>query len=165
MVNQMENWKAPLETRDGPKGSFRITDYPMHYFAAIQKRNQVNLARKLEHIELSPLDWRIIAALQDHGSMTINDLSEATVFDRFKVARGVNDLVGRGYLNDAPRARDGRSRRVVLSEDGQRKYHETFNVVAEVYRANFAGLSDAEFNQLMQLLRRIKDNVYRTEGY
>ncbi|WP_264214754.1 MarR family transcriptional regulator [Leisingera thetidis] len=84
----MTTWRQYLEDPEQFEGAFRLFDFPMHYFAAIQKRNQVNLGRKLEMIGLTPLDWRILAALRENGSMAINDLAEITVFDRFKVSRG-----------------------------------------------------------------------------
>jgi DNA-binding MarR family transcriptional regulator len=161
----MQRWREKLEQAHLDGSDFRLTDYPMHYFAAIQKRNQVNLDRMLARIDMSPLDWRILAALHDRGSMTINDLVDLTVFDRFKVSRGVNSLMERGMIDEATGSSDRRRRRVALTDRGLGGYRQALAIVARAYIANFEGLTDEEFAQLLNLLQRIKDNVQRVEVY
>ena len=161
----MQKWLEKLEQvqRDGE--GFRLTDYPMHYFAAIQRRNQVNLERMLARIDMTPIDWRILAANHDRGAMTINDLVDLTVFDRFKVSRGVNGLEERGLVAEAAGTSDRRKRRVTLTENGEEAYRKALSIVATAYIANFDGLSDDELSQLISLIQRVKDNVYRVEVY
>lgn len=82
-----------------------------------------------------------------------------------KVSRGLKALSEKGLVADDEDTADRRRRRSVLTADGERAYLEAFKIVRQVYLQNFDGISDEEFATLMRLLRRIKDNVFRTEAY
>lgn len=161
----MTDWLERLRQPGGPVDGFRLADYPMHYFAAIQRRNQINLERELEVIGLSPIEWRVIGALQERGGMTVNDLSEITVFDRFKVSRCLQRLESRGLVKYGQGDNDRRRKRSFLTEAGVAKFREALAIVSNVYLTNLDGVSEEELETLMVLLKRIKDNVYRVEGY
>ena len=47
----------------GDAPGYRIAGYPMHYFAAIQRQNQLNLARVLRACDLTVPTWRVLSAL------------------------------------------------------------------------------------------------------
>lgn len=154
-----------LRQPGGAGEDFRFSDYPMHYFAAIQRRNQVNLERELEKIDISPIEWRVIGALHERGGLTVNDLTEITVYDRFKVSRCLTRLIERGLVAEAQGEFDKRRKRSVLTEAGQEKFCAAVEIVSKVYMVNLNGITEDELQTLMRLLRRIKDNVYRVEGY
>ncbi len=154
-----------LQQPGGAGGDFRFSDYPMHYFAAIQKRNQVNLERKLERIDLSPIEWRVIGALHERGGLAVNDLTEITVYDRFKVSRCLTRLIERGLVAEEHGEFDKRRKRSFLTEKGHRKFNEAVEIVSKVYLANLEGVTEGDLQTLMRLLQRIKDNVYRVERY
>ena len=154
-----------LRQPGGAGEDFRFSDYPMHYFAAIQRRNQVNLERELEKIDISPIEWRVIGALHERGGLTVNDLTEITVYDRFKVSRCLTRLIERGLVTEGQGEFDKRRKRSVLTEAGQEKFRAAVEIVSKVYLVNLKGLTEDELQTLMRLLRRIKDNVYRVEGY
>lgn len=144
---------------------FRFSDYPMFYFAAIQRRNQINLERELERIEMSPIEWRVIGALHERDGLAVNDLTEITVLDRFKVSRCIKRLIDRGWVQDGQGEVDKRRKRSFLTEAGRAKYREAVAIVSKVYLVNLDGVSEDDLAILMRLLQRIKDNVYRVEGY
>lgn len=150
---------------DEPSEPFRITDFPMHYFAAIQTRNQENIIPKLAAIDLSPMEWRILATLNDRERCTVNEIADVTATDRFKVSRAIKTLTDKGLVTEQDDTTDRRRRRAVLTPDGAQAFARAFDVMKGVYLKNFDGISDEEFDVLMRLLRRIKDNVYRTEAY
>lgn len=154
-----------LKSLDSESNEFRLTDFPMHYFAAIQRRNQINLGRTLESIGLTPMEWRILAALHGRKKMAIGDLAEVTVLDRFKIGRCLGRLIANGLVEEIPSSRDKRKKRSTLTPAGIAKFKEAAALVSQVYLANFEGLSEDEMSTLMSLLRRIKDNVFRAEEY
>lgn len=161
MSDLLERLRHPDATRD----RFRFADYPMHYFAAIQRRNQINVERKLEAINISPVDWRVLGALHEHPGLTVSDLTEITVIDRFKVSRCLGRLSERKLVEERTADQDRRRRRTFLTEAGLATYRDAYGIMSQVYLANFDGLSEADLEVLMTLLQKIKDNVYRVEGY
>jgi DNA-binding MarR family transcriptional regulator len=154
-----------LRQPGGAGEAFRFSDYPMHYFAAIQRRNQVNLERELEKIDITPIEWRVIGALHERGGLTVNDLTEITVFDRFKVSRCLSRLTERGLVHECQTDLDKRRKRSVLSDAGLEKFRAAVAIVSKVYLVNLDGISEEELETLMRLLQRIKDNVHRVEKY
>ena len=161
MSDLIERLKQP----GGPPEGLRFSDYPMHYFAAIQRRNQVNLERELERIDISPVEWRVLGALHERGGLSVNDLTELTVIDRFKASRCIRRLVERGLVIEGQGEMDQRRRRSQLTEAGRQKYREAVAIVSKVYLVNLDGLTEEDLVTLMRLLTRIKDNVFRVEGY
>lgn len=154
-----------LRRAEATSDLFRFADYPMHYFAAIQRRNQINLERKLEPIEISPIDWRILGALHERPGLTVNDLTEITVLDRFKISRCLGRLIERGLVKEGSTDHDRRRKRSFLTDAGVQKFRAAHQIVSDVYLVNLDGITEDELAVLMRLLQRIKDNVYRVEGY
>lgn len=157
--------KLEMLRKEEASDAFRLTDFPMHYFAAIQSKNQDNLDGKLAACGLSPMEWRILATLHQRAPCTVSDISDITTVDRFRVGRGLKTLMDKGFVANKEDRSDRRRRRIVLTTDGKQAYQNAFTIMREVYLSNFEGVTDEEYDQLMRLLRRIKDNVFRSESY
>jgi MarR family transcriptional regulator, organic hydroperoxide resistance regulator len=115
--------------------TYRIADYPMHYFAAIQRQNQINLGHSLRKHGLSVPMWRALSALHDRDGQTIGQIERENLPD------------------------DRRAVLIRLSATGKKLFANTLPSVLEHYRHLLHGLSDVDFKTLMRLLRRIKANV------
>lgn len=162
MVSRLESLK--MEVHPGDE-SFRLTDYPMHYFAAIQVRNQTNVERVLAEIGVTPVDWRVLAALHVRAGQKIGEIADVTALDRFKVSRCMTRLTDMGLVERDDGDGDRRRIRLRLTQAGREKYEAALAIVKRVYLTNLRGLSEEDFETLMRLLRHIKDNVYRVEGF
>ena len=160
MTSLLENLSRQEE---GDSVDFRFFDYPMHYFAAIQVKNQANVARLLAAVSLSPIEWRVLATVRERKNQTVNDIAAVTAFDRFKVSRCVLTLTDRGFLRQNKAANDRRQVRTELTPEGMKKFSQALVIIKRVYLNNLDGVSEEEFNILMRLMRRIKDNVNRSE--
>lgn len=143
---------------------FRITQFPMHYFAAIQRQNFVNLSGILKRIEITPLEWRILAILSEHDRRTVNEITGIAVADRSKISRAINKMMGENLIN-RDHAADRRKAAICLADFGRQKYAAALPLVRDMYSRNVKGLTSDEEIVLMDLLRRIKDNVFRLEDY
>src|SRR6201996_3077774 len=64
-----------------------VTDHPMHYFAAIVRQNQLNLAHVLRPFELSVPQWRVLSALAARDGHTVGQIAEFAVLDRSGLGR------------------------------------------------------------------------------
>ena len=71
----------------GDAPGYRIADYPMHYFAAIQRQNQLNLARVLRACDLTVPAWRVLSALSQKDGQTVGQIAALTVLDRSGLGR------------------------------------------------------------------------------
>jgi DNA-binding MarR family transcriptional regulator len=138
--------------------SYRITDYPLHYFAAIQWQNQLNLARALRKLGLSVPMWRALAALQQRNGQTIGEIAQLAVVDRSSLGRLLESLAKNGLVERESLPDDRRAVAIRLSPAGRKLFEQALPLVQAHYERLLTGVSNEEFETLMRVLRRIKAN-------
>ena len=148
------------EIRTGrPPRPYRLTDYPMHYFAAIQRQNQVNLARSLREFGLSVPMWRALSALHQKDGQTIGEIAQLAVLDRSSLGRLLDEMAKAKLVEREPLPDDRRALAIRLSELGRETFEATLPLAQRHYRNVLRGVSAQEFETLMRVLRRIKANT------
>lgn len=146
--------------RAGPAGStYRIGDYPMHYIAAVQRQNQLNLGHALRAVEISVPMWRALAALQDKDGQTIGQIADMTVLDRSSLGRLLEEMAEQDLVERESPPDDRRAVLIRLSPAGRRRFDAAQPIVLAHYRRLLRGISAREFGTLMRLLRRLKANT------
>lgn len=140
-------------------GPHRITDYPMHYIAAIQRQNQINLGHALRPFGLSVPMWRALSALNDKQDVTIGQLADLTVLDRSSLGRVLEDMAELGLIERESPPDDRRAVVIRIAEAGRRRFAEALPAYRDHVRRLLRGVSDPEFATLMRLLRRLKANT------
>jgi DNA-binding MarR family transcriptional regulator len=151
-----------IARRDMPQADappYRITDYPMHYIAAIQRQNQINLGHALRPFGLSVPMWRALSALNDKDSVTIGQLADLTVLDRSSLGRVLEDMAELGLIERESPPDDRRAVVIRISEAGRRRFAEALPTMRNHIRGLLRGVSESEFETLMRLLRRLKANT------
>ena len=71
---------------------FDLSIYPMFYMGQILHENAENMGTALSSQGLHNSEWRILAALQYHGEMSVGELSALTTLERSFVGRLVGKL-------------------------------------------------------------------------
>lgn len=163
LTEPRERRRASAESRAAARRAvdtpYRITDYPMHYFAAIQRQNQISLARSLRDLGLSVAMWRALAALHHKDAQTIGEIAQLTVLDRSSLGRLLDDMAKDGLVERKPLPDDRRAMVILLSAKGRKLFECTRPVIQKHYRNVLKGIAPDEFEILMRLLRRIKANT------
>jgi DNA-binding MarR family transcriptional regulator len=155
------NATARIALRRVLEPPYRITDYPMHYFAAIQRQNQLNLARALREVGVSVPMWRALSALRQKDGQTIGELAQLTVIDRSSLGRLLDDMARDGLVEREPLPDDRRALLIRLSAKGRRTLEAALTIARRHYRELLKGITPADFETLMRLLRQIKANTRR----
>jgi DNA-binding MarR family transcriptional regulator len=153
------NDAARAAARRGVETPYRITDYPMHYFAAIQRQNQLNLGRALREIGVSVPMWRALSALRHKDGQTIGELAQLTVLDRSSLGRLLDEMARDRLVEREPLPDDRRALLISLSTKGQRTFEAALAIARRHYREVFKGVTPEEFEMLMRVLQRIKTNT------
>jgi DNA-binding MarR family transcriptional regulator len=153
------NRRARSRERPAPDAPYRITDYPMHYFAAIQRQNQLNLARSLREFGLSVPMWRALSALHQKDGQTIGEIAQLAVLDRSSLGRLLDEMAKAKLVEREPLPDDRRALVVRLSAHGRKIFEATLPLAQRHYRNVLNGVSAQEFETLMRVLRRIKANT------
>jgi DNA-binding MarR family transcriptional regulator len=138
---------------------YRIGDFPMHYIAAIQRQNQLNLAHALRAVDVSVPMWRALAALHDRDGQTIGQIAEMTVLDRSSLGRLLEEMAAQRLVERESPRDDRRAVLIRLSAGGRRRFEAAQPIVLAHYRRLLHGLSARDYETLMRLLRRIKANT------
>ena len=131
----------------------------MHYIAAIQRQNQLNLGHALRPIEMSVPTWRVLSALNDSDGLTIGQLAERCVLDRSSLGRLLEELAADGLVQRETPPEDRRALLIQRTPLGEKRFDAALTIVHEHYRRLLHGVSNKEFAVLMRLLRRIKANA------
>ncbi len=102
-------------------------------------------------------EWRVIAILAEHESMTPLDIGQAGQLDKITVSRAATALVERGLITQRRNPGDGRSHFLSLTPDGRSLHAEIAPQALALEEQLLLGFTQAERTQLDRLLRRIED--------
>lgn len=150
----------PAKPSSAPaKPAYRILDYPMHYFAAVQRQNQINLTQVLRPLGLSVHAWRVLSALSEKNGQTVGQIADITVLDRSGLGRLLEQMESEGLVERMVAPDDGRAVLIQLAHGGQRRFAAAWPQVSAHYRRLLRGVSDKDFKTLMGVLRRLKANA------
>jgi DNA-binding MarR family transcriptional regulator len=150
--------KKPASS-SAPKPGYRILDYPMHYFAAVQRQNQINLVQVLRPLGLTAHAWRVLSALYEKDGQTVGQIAEITVLDRSGLGRLLEQMETEGLVERMAAPDDGRAVLIRLAPGGKKRHAATLPVISAHYRRLLRGVTDRDFKTLIQLLRRMKANA------
>src|SRR6516225_11745323 len=139
----------------GTAPGYRISDYPMHYLAAIQRQNQLNLARVLRACALTVPTWRVLSTLAQKDGQTVGQIAGMAVLDRSALGRLLEQMETDRLVERASPPEDRRAVVIRLTPAGRNRFAAALPLVERHYRGLLHGLTPADFKALMRLLRRI----------
>lgn len=101
-------------------------------------------------------EWRLIAILADHESLTPQEIGQAGELDKITVSRAAASLIERGLVAQRRNPGDGRSHFLSLTSDGRALYDEIVPAALTLESKLLEDFSMEERGQLEALLRRIE---------
>jgi DNA-binding MarR family transcriptional regulator len=137
----------------------RVADQPTWLLSQAHARASRILQTAFADAGYRGYQYRLMAALEQHGESSQADLSRRTGIDRKDVVHALNDLEARGLVTRTPDQADARRNVVALSEAGHGELVRLDKVVADVQEKVLAPLSASERRQLRQLLGRLSGSV------
>lgn len=101
-------------------------------------------------------EWRLIAILAEHESMTPQEIGRTGELDKITVSRAAATLIARGLVAQQRNPGDGRSHFLSLTREGRALYAEIAPVALAMEADLLSGFAAAERAQLEALLRKIE---------
>ncbi len=101
-------------------------------------------------------EWRLIAILAEHESLTPLEIGQAGELDKITVSRAAAALIERGLVTQRRNPGDGRSHFLSLTNDGRALYTEIAPAALAMEAELLAGFSADQREALEVLLRRIE---------
>ena len=155
--------RAPSATKSGQLADF----LPYQLSVASNAVSDLIADRYRERFGLKILEWRVMAVLGDNSdarsdnALTQRELTEAILTDKVAINRACKVLEGRGLLARVPNATDGRSHRMVLTEEGRAIHREVLPIALSTERELLADFDEAEQTLLRAMLERLRRKVDR----
>ncbi len=137
-------------------------NYPTTLIRAIYVRNYTSLKEVLRDFDITPVQWRVLANLQEFDGQNINALAERSYTDRTNLSRAVATLEKDGLVERRRENRDQRNVLVYLTEKGLKKFDEACPAAVQDIDFILEDFSPDEVSTLMGFLSRLKHNTYRT---
>ena len=101
-------------------------------------------------------EWRLIAILAEHESLTPQEIGQAGELDKITVSRAAAALIERGLVTQRRNPGDGRSHFLSLTNGGRALYTEIAPAALAMEAELLAGFSADQREALQALLRRIE---------
>jgi len=128
---------------------------------AIWVRNFACIKETLRQFDLTPVQWRILANLQEFNGQNVYSLAERSYTNRANLSRDVAILEKLGLVERRRESRDQRNVLVTLTTAGRIKFDQVSPAVEQEDNFFLEGLSSSEIETLMALLIKVKHNTYR----
>ncbi|WP_432040232.1 MarR family winged helix-turn-helix transcriptional regulator [Streptomyces cucumeris] len=150
-----------------PETSFapsHIRALPSWLLGRAAARGHRLVAEALAREGMRMMHHAVLSAVAELGPVSQAALGRSLGIDPKDMAGIVADLVGEGLVTRSPDPKDRRKNAVAISEDGELRLRRTRRLGDEANDALTAGLSPAEREQLIGLLRRIVDPAEPCDG-
>ena len=126
-----------------------------------QVTNRLNLDMRahVRPLNVSVPQWRVLCLLELEGAQSIGTLASNSVIGQSTLSRVVDQLVRNHLVQRRPLPQNNRVIEVHLTAQGHELFQRLVPAALSVRDHTIAGLSDAEHEQLIALLRRMLDNL------
>ena len=140
--------------------ALRLEAYLPYRLSVASNRASRWVARSYEaRFGLSIWQWRVIAVLGGADRLTAQDLTTSTAMDKVNVSRAVRALIERGLVERKKHQSDGRSALLELTPAGRSVYTEIAPIALRHEADLLNGFSEAEIEQLKELLMRLENRA------
>lgn len=140
--------------KDGDDDVLELVHSVMHLY----RSQQYQVLRDGPH-DVTHMESKVLGYFGRHPGATQSDLVQHSGRDKAQLARLIKSLRERGLLAAEADENDRRNLRLALTADGQAVQRALQQQARRVSAKAVAGLSAAERQQLLALLRRVKMNL------
>jgi DNA-binding MarR family transcriptional regulator len=149
----------PRPAEHGDPFAFKLERHIFYLFGQIYGRRDQQLAKSLRPFGLSVPQWRVLAALVDLRTCTINRLSDLTVVDRTTLSRTLDRMERNGLVARKRVEADKRSYEMHLTAAGRAMFRRIWPVMSYHNARAIAGLSARELARLKSIIEKMIANV------
>lgn len=140
-----------------PFAPARIRSLPSWLLGRAAARGHRLVAEALAREGMRMTHHAVLSAVAELGPVSQAELGRSLGIDPKDMVGIVGDLEGEGLVTRSPDPRDRRKNAISISEDGERRLVRTRRLGDEANDELTAGLSAAEREQLVALLRRVAE--------
>jgi DNA-binding MarR family transcriptional regulator len=109
-------------------------------------------------------EWRVLAVIAEHGTLTPTEVGQFAIMDKVKVSRATQSLIGKGLLRRSPHPNDGRGRLLRLTRKGSATHTGMVPLAEQLEASIFDGFSQSEKQAFDRLLRKFIARIETSSG-
>jgi len=137
-----------------PYRLYRLADLVSREFAAVYK----------DRLDLTRPEWRVLAGLGQHGTLTAKLLGEQSAMHKTKVSRAVAELERRRWLVRTPDENDRRIEHLTLTRAGHAAYGEIVPLAKAFERRLSQAMGAALLAEFDRGLERMEEFMLGGDG-
>jgi DNA-binding MarR family transcriptional regulator len=151
--------------RPNPDDPLILQDFlPYRLSVVTEAVSSLFAMRYQERFGLSIPEWRVVAVLGQHGTLSTQQVIEHTAMDRVRVSRAVIRLADKGVLDRRAHPQDQRAQLLRLSRQGRAVYAQIVPLALDLQAALSTALTAAEQQQLGTILEKIGRRTRELSG-
>jgi len=112
-----------------------------------------------EH-DVSLLEWRVMAVIACHPSITMTEISHYTGYGQMNVSRTVRQLINDGFAIRTTDRFDRRKSVIELTETGLKAHKKISQSAIEMETELLADISDQDLRRLNHILNTMLEHLY-----
>lgn len=114
---------------------------------------------KKYNLNLTIEQWLLLKFLYYEDGLMQNDLAEITNRNKTSLTRLIHTMEKHHLVARIPDTMDKRVNRIFLTKNGKKIFESTFPIMEEVKKDLEAGLTDKEIKALINILKKVQDNI------
>ena len=112
-----------------------------------------------QRFKLTIPEWRVLATVAAHGTLSPTAVGRLAAMDKVKVSRAAQSLVAKGMLRQNQDPRDGRGRLLKLTRKGTAAHEGMVPLAIQLESEVFGGLSRADLTALTRILSKVSTHL------
>ena len=150
--------KAPVR---GERFNYR--SWPFYWIARASGRYRGRMEEMLRDTALDMPRWRVLMTLHQDRVASVSEIAAHSSEKLPTMTRIIQRMEADGLVRRRPRPGREHVMEVVLTDAGELAGNEAWARADSIYGQAFAGMTDAELEQLTGLLQRVAENL-KTSG-
>ena len=137
-----------------PSADPPVTEFAGQLFFRIWRATHTRTAEVLGSVELTPALFALLNVIAAREGAIQQELGSALGIDRSTMVALIDQLETAGLARRRPSATDRRAREIAITPKGRRLVQRARGLISQVEDEVLAGLTAAERDELLTLLRR-----------
>lgn len=153
----------PTDKKQPQEDHIRQLGWTLHDVFRLLQRNWHRRLRD-SGIGISPAQSRVLAEVHQQGGLTQTALAESVEMEKAPLGRLLDRMEELGLIERKPAPDDRRARLVFHTAKAESMDEPMWGVARGMFEAALNGISPAEYDTLLALLDRMKQNLLLEEG-
>ncbi len=143
---------------------FHLADFFPYRLSILSNRVSNLIAQDYaEKFDLRVPDWRVIMVLYEPDQLTASEIAEATLMDRVRVTRTLQQLLTKEIVSRRASKTDGRSAYITLTAKGREIYDAVIPLALDYERQVLSVLSETEKVALTGMMEKLDGRLKELE--